>query len=87
MDQCRYIKCNDEVLRSIANAVAKKLPPTTNFTADLEATHHFPLHIATAVIETSTTVANRKHLENNEVPQERITHNSITEGRWCICGQ
>ena len=40
LDQHRYNERHDEVLRSIANAIAKKLPPATNFTADLEATYH-----------------------------------------------
>ena len=46
LGQRRYNECHDEVLQSIANAVKKKLPPTTNFTADLETTYCFPLHIA-----------------------------------------
>ena len=41
--QRREYECHDKVLQSI---VAKKLPSTTNFTADLGATYHFPLHIA-----------------------------------------
>ena len=46
LGQRRYNERHDEVLRSIANAVKKKLPTTTNFTADLETTYCFPLHIA-----------------------------------------
>ena len=46
LGQHRYNECHDEVLRSIAYAVKQKLSPTTNFTADLETTYCFPLHIA-----------------------------------------
>jgi len=52
LDQRRYNERHDEVLRHIANAISKKLPPTTNFTADLEATYHFPLHIAPTDVQT-----------------------------------
>ena len=45
LGQHRYNECHDEVLQCIANTVKKKLPPTTNFTADLETTYCFPLHI------------------------------------------
>ena len=47
--QRREYECHDKVLQSI---VAKKLPSTTNFTADLEATYHFPLHIAPTDLRT-----------------------------------
>ena len=38
LGQHRYNEHHDEDLQSTTNAVAKKLPPATNFTADLEAT-------------------------------------------------
>ena len=41
-------ECHDEVLRSIANVVKKKLPSPTNFTADLETTYCFPPHWLTS---------------------------------------
>ena len=38
LGQHRYDEHHDEDLQSTTNAVAKKLPPTTNFNADLDTT-------------------------------------------------
>ena len=38
LGQHRYNEHHDEDLQSTTNDVAKKLPPTTNFNADLDAT-------------------------------------------------